>query len=54
MNPGLILKVARETPELRDRIQQVQMSPPWIWRTGNMAYAVVAIKFVRRAPPVTP
>jgi len=47
MNPGMILKVAREDPQLQSLISTVQMSPPWIWRTGNMAYAIVAIKFVR-------
>jgi len=48
LNPGKILQVAREDAALQACIDQVQMSPPWVWFTGALAYAVVVIKFTRR------
>jgi len=47
MNPGMILQAARQDPELRDWISQVELSNPWVWGAGEKAYAVVAIKFTR-------
>jgi len=50
LNPGKLLQIAREDAELQTCLDQVQMSPPWVWFTGSLAYAVVVIKFTRRSP----
>lgn len=47
LNPGKILQVAREESSLQSCLERVQMSPPWVWFTGDLAYAVVVIKFTR-------
>lgn len=49
LNPGKLLQIAREDTELQACLDQVQMSPPWVWFTGSLAYAVVVIKFTRRS-----
>jgi hypothetical protein len=41
------LKVAREDVSLQAMMKNVGLSNPWVWYTGDKAYAVVAIRFQR-------
>lgn len=47
LNPGILLKVAREDVSLQAMMKNVGLSNPWVWYTGDKAYAVVAIRFQR-------
>ncbi|MDP1563365.1 MAG: hypothetical protein Q8M16_18440 [Pirellulaceae bacterium] len=47
LNPGILLQVLRQDEHLTLLVDQSQITNPWVWLTGERAYAVVGIRFIR-------
>lgn len=48
LNPGILWQVLRQDEGLAALIRDPQITNPWIWLTGERAYAVCGLQFTRR------
>lgn len=49
LNPVVLAAICRESPDLAPLVEQVELSPPWLWNFGPWVYACCALSGVRRA-----
>ncbi len=48
VNPAVLVELLRTEPELSERVESVEVLPPWTWRFLGRVYAVVAFRFQRK------